>query len=404
VTTYRAAWVLPIAAPPIRCGWVAVEGGRVAGVGGGEPDGAAVDLGDVAMLPALVNAHTHLELSFLRGAIPPAGRFVDWVRQVVAVRRRFPDTVAPAILDAARAAIREARASGTGLVGDVSNTLATVELLHEAAMPARVFHELLGFDGHDAAERASRARAEVDALSAADHVRVSLAPHAPYSVAPALFSAIRGDLDARPGDVSSVHLAESAEEVELIAHGTGGWRELLVELGAWTDSWRPPGASPARYLADLGFLDSRVLAVHAVCCSGDDVELLKTLGVTVISCPRSNEHVGAGRPPVGAFYERGVTVAFGTDSLASVADLNVFSEMAAARRLAPEVRARDLLASATLAGARALGFGDQLGSIERGKQAALISVRLPAGVGDVEEYLVGGIEPAAVSWVNVLDG
>ena len=288
-------------------------------------------------------------------------------------------------------------------------------------MRARVFYELLGFSTGDPAGLVREARARVDradsraAGSAANRaanrtadrtanpdedVRVGLAPHAPYSVSPALFLAIREDLDAHPGDVSSVHLGESPEEVEFIERGSGGFRDLLTGLGLWTDAWRPPGVSPVKYLADLGVLDSRVLAVHGVQCDGNDLSRLRTLGTTVVSCPRSNRYVGVGDPPLEALYAMGVRVAFGTDSLASVADLNLFGELAAARRIAPRVSARDLLESATLGGARALGFGERVGSIEQGKHAALITVRLPASGGDVEEYLLSGIEPGAIAWLD----
>lgn len=400
MTIYRADWVLPVAAPPIPDGWVAVERRRIAGVGSGRTPGA-IDLGHVAILPALVNAHTHLELSYLRGAVPPAGRFLDWIGAIIAARRRFPNPEDPAILEAARVGIEEARASGTGLVGDISNTLVTVPLLRDAAMPARVFYELLGFNTDDPAGRVLEARGHMDRTGSADpDVRIALAPHAPYSVSPGLFSAIREDLDAHPGDVSTVHLGESSDEVEFLDCGTGGWRDVLTGLGVWTAAWRAPGVSPVRYLADLGFLDSRVLAVHGVQCDGDDLTRLRTLGTTVVSCPRSNRYVGVGDPPIEAFYAMGVSVAFGTDSLASVQDLNMFGELAAARRLAPRVSARYLLESGTLCGARALGFGEQFGSIEEGKEAALIAVRLPEGVDDVEEYLVSGIEPAAITWLD----
>jgi aminodeoxyfutalosine deaminase len=174
----------------------------------------------------------------------------------------------------------------------------------------------------------------------------------------------------------------------------------LQELGVWADSWEAPGCSPVRYVAEMGFLDSRVIAVHAVQSSGDDLMRLKTLGAAVVSCPRSNRYVGVGDPPLDAFYAMGLSVAFGTDSLASVADLNVFGELAAARKLAPRVPARDLLESATLTGARALGFGDDFGSIEPGRRASLIAVRVPEYVADVEEYLVSGIEPGAIRWLD----
>jgi len=134
--------------------------------------------------------------------------------------------------------------------------------------------------------------------------------------------------------------------------------------------------------------------------TGDDLARIKAIGATLVSCPRSNVYVGAGSPPLESFYESGVDVAFGTDSLASVADLNMFSELAEARRIAPRVPARRLLESATLIGARALGFEQDFGCIDGGKRAALIAVRTPADVSDVEEYLVGGIEPSAIEWLD----
>jgi cytosine/adenosine deaminase-related metal-dependent hydrolase len=118
-----------------------------------------------------------------------------------------------------------------------------------------------------------------------------------------------------------------------------------------------------------------------------------------VTCPRSNQWTGAGVPPIDEFYASGVRVAIGTDSLASVPDLNPFAELSAVRRLAPHVPAAMLLSSATRHGAAALGFAADYGTIEPGKLADLIAVRLPDRVDDVEEYLVGGIEPDQVSWL-----
>ena len=384
---------------------MAIEQGRIAAVSS-TPTSGAVDLGSAVILPALVNAHTHFELSYLRDVVPPATRFLDWIAAIMAARRRYADPRDPVILAAARSAIDEARASGTGLVGDVSNTLVTVPLLRDAAMAARVFYELLGFNVADPAARVRQARARLndqgqgEGGGEGDRIRVGLAPHAPYSVSPALFSAIRDDLSAHPRDVSTVHLGESPEEVEFIADGTGAWRNLLVTLGAWTDAWKAPGVSPVQYLADMGFLDSRVLVVHGVQLEGGDMARLRALGATVVSCPRSNRYVGVGDPPLEAFYAMGVTVAFGTDSLASVGDLNLFGELALARQLAPRVPARALLESATRCGAVALGFGDELGTIEVGKRGALIAVQVPADAGDVEEYLLSGISPEMIMWLD----
>lgn len=396
---YRAGWVLPIAGAPLADAWVEIEDGRIAAVGSGAPSDAD-DLGRAVILPSLVNAHTHLELSYLRGRIPPSPRFAAWVRDVMAARRQHPDPADPAIVEAAREAIREARRAGTGLVGDVSNTLVTVPLLRAAGTPAQVFHELTGFTEQDPVARVLEARDRCGALAVdGDEVRMSVAPHAPYSVSPALFRAIRDDLEAHPGAVSSVHLGEAPEEVELLCRGAGDLKAVLEELGRWPPDWQAPGCSPVEYLVDLGVLDGRMLAVHGVQFSGDDLARLRALDVPLVMCPRSNQHVGAGAPPIEAFYAMGVRVAIGTDSLASVGDLDLFAELAEARRLAPRVPAASLLESATLGGARALRFDHEYGSIEPGKRASLIAVRIPGDVTGVEEYLVSGVEPGDVTWL-----
>jgi aminodeoxyfutalosine deaminase len=398
---YTAAWVLPMTGEPMHRASISIENGRIAAVSESVAAGAA-DLGRVAIMPALVNAHTHLELSYLRGRVPRTEKFLDWIRTIMAARRQYPDAADPQIVDAARAAIAEAHASGTGLLGDISNTLVTVPLLRDASMPAQIFYELLRFNVSDAESMTSEARAKADAVAEpGGDVRVSLAPHAPYSVSPALFAAIRADLDAHAGQLTSVHLGESPEELEFIRRGSGPWRVLLEELGVWTDAWEAPGTSPVAYLEQIGFLDRRVLAVHGVQFDGDDLDRLRSRDMTIVSCPRSNQHVGVGAPPLEAFYAMNVNVAFGTDSLASAPDVNMFAELAEARRLAPRVPARTLLESATRRGAVALGFGDDYGTLEAGKRAQIIAVRVSSDVNDVEEYLLSGIEPSMIQWLGI---
>jgi len=387
---------------PIRNGFVTLEGERITAVGDRAPADAA-SLGNVAILPALVNAHTHLELSYLHGRVPPSTSFNDWVMVLMALRRDHPDPAAPAIIEAARHAIAHARASGTGLFGDVSNTLVTVPLLRDAGMAAHVFYELIGFSHPDPVGRVREARAAADAAAInAGGVRVSLAPHAPYSVSSELFIAIRSDVDAHPGSVTTVHLGESAAEVELLRQGSGPARVMLERLGVWSNEWQIPGVSSSEYVAALGFLGADSLVVHGVQFTREDLARVKTAGSPLVSCPRSNTYVGVGAPPLESFYTAGVPVAFGTDSLASVADLNMFAELAEARRIAPTVSARELLRSATLTGAQALRYDDDYGSIAAGKRAALIAVRVPPDVVDVEEYLVAGIEPDAIAWLDTI--
>jgi cytosine/adenosine deaminase-related metal-dependent hydrolase len=399
--TYRAAWVLPIGAPPIRGGWVAIDGGRIVDAGGplAGPGSAAahIDLGESVIMPALVNAHTHLELSWLRGRTRPAGSFLGWVSGMMRERLQSGDGRDDAFVRSAMArALEEVKASGTGLVGDISNALAHLDVLDASGLEGVVFHEVIKFRATDAAGFVDASIRRVEASDAGARWRLALAPHAPYSVAP---SVVRALVAARPRlreARMSVHVSESPEETEFIGRGSGGWPDLLKRIGAWDPAWRAPGCSPIEYLDRLGFWDERTLAVHAVHATVADLAVLASRGVTLVTCPRSNAWVGAGVPPVEAFYRCGARVAIGTDSLTSVGDLNLFNELAALRRLAPGVRAADLLRSATLSGAEALGFGESHGAITRGRRAALIAVEVPSGTADVEEYLVSGIEPGKV--------
>jgi aminodeoxyfutalosine deaminase len=393
---FEAKWVLPISQPPIENGWVEVENGRIVAVGEHPAPrtqhAAPSTQHHVAILPGLVNAHTHLELSWMRGQVPPAASMPQWVERLMALRRTVGQEPPQPIVDA----IRESRAAGTTLVGDITNTLAAYEPLASSEMSAAVFRELLGFAVADPDAVVRDARAQLGRLRPVGRLRPSIVPHAPYSVSTAMLRAIA---DASGDGRISMHLGESVEEIEFLRSGQGAWRTLLSSLGVWTDEWRAPGTGPIAYVAAQGLLNERLLAVHCVQLADDELTMLAEAGATVVTCPRSNRWVGAGMPPIARFYESGVRVAVGTDSLASVEDLNLFSELSLMRQLAPSVPAGEILRSATKHGADGLGFGDELGSIEPGKGAALIAVTVPDVVHDVEEYLLSGIAPEQIEWL-----
>ena len=400
--SYRAGWLLPISQPPIRDAWIRTQRGRIVAFGPTRPgDFTAsdeVDLGNVAVLPGLTNAHTHLELSWMRGRIVDARAFPDWIRRLMELR----SSAGPSSDERARAiapAIAEARSCGTALVGDISNTLASSTALAAVGMAAVVFYELLGFQADDADRIISSALDVVAKLPASAEIRHTIAPHAPYSVSPALFGRIRVALTQEPFARSSLHLGESEAEIEFLRDGTGAYRTLLDEIGKWDPSWVPPRCGPVEYIDRMGFLDDRLLVVHGVHFGTDDLERIVSKGATLVTCPRGNIMTGAGAPPISEFFESGARVAVGTDSLASVPDLNMFSELAEMRRLAPEVPARRLLEAATMNGARALGFESEFGTIDAGKRDALIAVEFEGPVTNVEEELVSGVAASQVHWV-----
>ena len=407
-----ASWIVPISEAPIRDGWVAIDRGRIIALGRkraaasrGFPGAAShektteTDLGSVAILPALVNAHTHLELSWMRGAVPTGSRFPDWIKSVIALGHDRP-TDGDSIQSAMSDAISECHRSGTALVGDVANTMATVEPLAASSLHAVIFHELIGFKNGNAAALLEQAMTQLSAQPTWPNVRLTLAAHAPYSVSPLLFRGLKTALSHQPFAPSSVHLGESAEELQFLENGSGPWRSLLWELGAWDSTWVAPGCDPVEYLDRMGFLDDRLLCVHGVHLHESALQRLARRGSMLVTCPRGNRLTGAGSPPIRAFYAAGLRVALGTDSLASVPDLNLFSELAELRRLAPEIPARSFLESATCRGARALGWDTDFGTIEPGRSAALIAVTVPDNAVDVEEYLVSGIQPEQIRWIE----
>jgi cytosine/adenosine deaminase-related metal-dependent hydrolase len=410
----RARWILPIVAPPVRDGWVECENGRVVSVGTGRAPGAVEDVassdGDTAILPALVNAHTHLELSWLAGRVPPASSMVEWVQRLLLERGsgtpggNAGTRANQAIVDAVSAV----RASGTALVGEVTNTLGTAALLEAADVGGVLFHELIGFMMSDPGafvrgawsrvtevEQRERRRQWLEDAGGGVKVgtpkvssrRGSVVAHAPYSVSPALF----GEIARRRSDAPlSVHLGESPEEVEFLHTGRGPFRELLEQLGVWDSTWQPPACDPVEYLQRLGYLHDGCLVVHGVHLTQHDLALLREKHAVLVTCPRSNTWVGVGLPPVTRFFDEGLRVAVGTDSLASVGSLSMFDELAELRRIAPEVEAGRLLESATRVGAEALGF-PEFGTIAPGQRAVFAAVRVPPGTTDVEEYLVSGV-------------
>jgi cytosine/adenosine deaminase-related metal-dependent hydrolase len=386
---FRARFVLPISSAPIDGGWVRVRDGRIVEVGAGRPIETHEDLGDVALLPGLVNAHTHLELSFLEGRVPPASAMPAWIQSMIRER------LAPRDETAAGAAIERAiasmMASGTVLVGDITNSLAAVGPLRAAGMAGVIFHELTGFAPADPVGQVAAAWKRVDEAnptSSENCCANSVVAHAPYSVAPELFRAIAG---ARGREPLTVHTGESPEEIAFLRSGGGPFKELIEQIGKWNPDWTAPGCGPIEYLDRCGYLQPGMLAVHGGHLSIDDLARLRGAGGVIVTCPRSNVWVGAGVPDVAEFYRLGLPVAIGTDSLASVDSLNMFDELAAVRRAAPSIAPSKILESATLTGAVALGRGAEFGSLETGKRAELVAVPTASvAADDVEEYLVSG--------------
>jgi cytosine/adenosine deaminase-related metal-dependent hydrolase len=377
--TLRARWVFPVEGVPIEHGVVEVTAGRITAVGAGT--GAVThELGNVAILPGLVNAHTHLELSDIDAPLSPSGPFTAWLRAVIGHRRQRPaaEETAGRIL---RAGARECLLSGTTLVGDIVSSDWSEETT-AAPWPRPVaFLELLGLAPDRIEPQLARARRHLrpgpEGAAAGRSVR-ALSPHAPYSVHPRLLAGLI-DLASEFGVPLAMHLAETAAERELVEQGTGEFVEFLTSLGVWQPGVIPRGLRILDYLQELAVL-SRVLVVHGNDLTVEELDFLATWqGASVVYCPRTHAWFGHQRHPWLELLARGVNVAIGTDSRASNPDLSLWNELLFLRRRHPQVAPARLLELGTLRGARALGQEVETGSLAAGKRADLAIIELPRG-------------------------
>jgi cytosine/adenosine deaminase-related metal-dependent hydrolase len=374
---YAAKHLLPVASTPIQSGAVLVHEGRIIAVGRrkdvvkAHPGVEVRDLGDAAIIPGLVNAHTHVELSFMNGEPPAGGSFMTWLRDLVARRaQQDPASAAEAAAKAVDAMVQKA-----------NGTWATA-LLARSGLRGLAFHEIFGFKTEDtetilaaAAARLETIDGHPDVLAARDRFTTVLTPHAAHTTSAPLLKALGGRAVAS-GEVLSIHVAESEEESQFLRDGSGPFKDFLIERGAWDPGFKAPGQTPVEYLDRLGVLTPRTLAVHCVHLDQQDLSRLQARGVTVVTCPRSNQRLGVGQAPVPKLLASGIPVALGTDSLATAPDLDVFTELAHLRQEHPGLSPAAALRIATLNGAHALGLAQDLGSIEVGKLAALAVVGL----------------------------
>jgi cytosine/adenosine deaminase-related metal-dependent hydrolase len=402
------------------------------------------DHGRAALFPALVNAHTHLELSALRGKIPfPQPCFREWIALLFVLRAGMgPQAVDDGLLSGEA----ELLGSGTGFCADTTNGWAvehkssagrnsggpdsrssgrTAARLAErgdsgcgafaACSPAaahpgwgfhrperRIFLELLGFNLDSVAaaiprEFLTRSR---EAAKKEDTTLIPV-PHSVYSVSPAIIAESKEWTRAR-GLPFSIHVAEHLDEIEFLQGGKGFCRELLERVGRWDPSWTPPGKTPIEYLDCLGALDSRTLLVHAVHMTEADWALAAKRDCTVVFCPRSNRNLGSGRPWIEKALSLGISCALGTDSLASNTDLNLFAEAAFTLDNHPSIDPQKVIEMITVNPARSLGCKSDFGSIEPGAKAHMLAVEIQSGIDEsnLAEALIQTGKEGAWKWVS----
>jgi cytosine/adenosine deaminase-related metal-dependent hydrolase len=378
----RARWVFPVSAPPLENGTVEIAAGRIAAVHDG-PGPCTRDLGNAAIIPGLVNAHTHLELSDLAAPLQPHLPFTSWLKAVMAHRRERTSANAadvqgssgtPDLAAAVRGKI-ESAGWGTTTIGDIGgSTPADDETVVEGPRVV-AFLELLGLAPERAAAQLERARTHLTTTTAA--IR-GLSPHAPYSVHPDLFRKLV-ELAVTNRAPLAMHVAETRAELELLSNGTGEFVAFLEELGVWRPDAIARGSRPLDYLRELARVD-RGLAIHGNYLADDEIDFLAAHpNISVVYCPRTHAFFQHEEHPWRRLLARGVNVALGTDSRASNPDLGLWNEILFLRALDPDCDPALLLRLGTWNGAFAMGLEAETGSLEVGKSADLAVVILAAG-------------------------
>ena len=377
---YAARWVVPISSPAIRDGIVAVEGERIRFVGARSdaPAGELVDLGDAVLLPGLVNAHTHLELTAMRGFLEELD-FLPWIARLT--KARLAVLSRELLLASAKAGIAEGLLAGVTTYADTCESGVALQAMTEMGVRGVMYQEVFGPDADHYQASLGALRTKVDQLrgGVTPLVQLGVSPHAPYTVSDQLFAAAARYAVAE-GLPVAIHLAESVAESTLVREGGGRFADALRSRGIPVS---PRGASPVQLLASLGVLAVRPLLIHCVTVDDADIREMAAHDCAVAHCPASNAKLGHGIAPLGKLIDAGIRVGLGSDSVASNNRMDLLDEarLAALLRRTMERRpdglpAHQALELATRGGARALGLDADIGTLDVGKSADLCAFSL----------------------------
>jgi len=384
-----ARYVLPVSSPHIEHGGVLVHDDTIAEIGAAQelkaahPDEEVLDLGLAAIMPGLVDLHTHLEYSAMRGLVDDLP-YSQWKIRVMALEELLtPEDWE----DAALLGAMEAASSGITTIADITETGASARAAVAARLRAFVYREVSTMDKAQVGSVMAEAAEDMSSWRELDGSRltIGLAPHAPYSCHPELFARIT-EVATADGIPVSMHLAGSRDEYDFVKYG----RSLLAvdfrdRFGRREEfGWLPTGVSPVSYVLQWGLFDvPNMLAVHCTQVDENDIDILAQHGVAIAYCPRCNAKLGMGMAPLGEFIDHEIPVGIGTDSPASNNTMDMFDEMRIGLLLQRAVSghaefypAKQFVRLATLGAAEALGIEDRVGSLEPGKQADIIGVEM----------------------------
>ncbi|MCX8092165.1 MAG: amidohydrolase family protein [Verrucomicrobiae bacterium] len=403
----RARTLAPLGRPPLDDAALVISGERITALGRWRNirrvhTGPVTDLGEVLLLPGLINAHCHLDYTHMAGLFPPPKNFCDWIKSITFEKSLWSaEEFAASWRDGAGMLLR----NGTTTVADVETVPALLpDLWH--ATPLRVFSflEMTGVRSRrDPGAILRETAAKILSLPCDPRCRAGLSPHAPYSTTPALLRE-SARLARRHRWRLVTHIAESAPEFEMFRHARGDMFDWLRRNER--DMADCDGVSPVQHAERCRLLGPNLLAIHVNYLAPGDAALLARRRVHVVHCPRSHDYFGHAPFPFRTLARAGVNVCLGTDSLATVrkppraqVELNLFAEMRAFAAAHPHTAPETLLRMVTVNPARALGLAGRLGQFKPGAWADAIALPFEGPLRDALEAAVHHTGPVGASLI-----
>lgn len=408
-TIFRAPYVLPIDSPLIIDGAVKIKGSKIIGISSFSDiqktrKDKLIYLPGCLIMPGFVNAHTHLELSCLKGITKERYSFPKWVLEVIDAKKKLSEKDYEKSIESG---ILESIKGGITTFGDITGTGLSPKIMEKLGVRGVAFHETIGFKEKDAVNAFYELCMKVAIfktllLKKNRLIDIGISPHSTYSVSPYLFKLSSG-LAKRLKLSVSIHLAETEEEVRFLKKGNGPFKTLLLKLNSFDKKWKAPVSSPLKYLHNMNVFTSKTSVVHFNFFDNEDLKIAKKLKTKVILCPKSNnEWFERKTSPLMACLQNSIHVSIGTDSLASNNCYNMFDEMRMLKSFNPSICSEKILQIATLGGAFCLGLKNKTGSLTPGKFADFIAVKIPEKIKpeNLTEFLVREKKEACLSVIN----
>ncbi|MGR3317412.1 MAG: amidohydrolase family protein [Candidatus Anammoxibacter sp.] len=371
----KAGYVIPESGKVIGNGVVVINGDKIKQVStfdslSQKQKAEAIDFGNAAILPGLVNAHTHLELTNLHGVNALDNKLISWIQQLIRAKMRWKE---PEFVSSIENGVQQSLASGTTTVADITNSGYSIGVLCNNPIRKLVFAEAISFDPSKAVSVIETIKEQFHNLNQNDLFRYGISPHAPYTASFELYKEC-----AQISDLPlCTHIAETQEEVAFLTEGKGPFVDFLSRFRMMYDGWKPPGSSPIEYLESSGILKKQPLLVHCNYISDNDVSLIQMAEASVVYCPRSHNFFGHKDHPFEKLIDKGINVAIGTDSLASNDSLSILDEMKFVYNNVPNILPETVVSMGTINGAKALRLGDKIGKLVEDHYADISVIELP---------------------------